>query len=73
MLHIASMRSSSIIMRKQWLPYSPNDAIMSMVSPVTRNVAGCNSLSTRVYRASTRRLSNDWRVCLSPTLKVIAA
>lgn len=36
------------VTRKHWLPNSPKAAMMSIVSPVTRNVAGVSSRSVRV-------------------------
>ena len=48
MLYIASISRSKNMMRKHWLPNSPNDAMMSMVSPVTRKVEGINVSSVRV-------------------------
>jgi len=45
---MASTSLSKNITRKHWLPNSPKAAMMSTVSPLTRNVAGSSSRSVRV-------------------------
>ena len=60
-LYMLSISLSKNIILKPWFPNSPNDAIISMLSPLTRNVVGFNSISVRVYSASTSLRNNSLR------------
>ena len=72
MLYIASTSSSKNDSLNVWLPNSPNDAMISIVSPVTRNVPGISSLRVREYRALTSWRRNGVLGSSMPTLMVMA-